>query len=78
MFGVRIVIPILLVFSLMLPLSAQTTHSNSALGNHFKSGQRLSLHNRPTEVAGPGPVCSILPSVEAASYRQSATDTSGF
>jgi hypothetical protein len=47
-------------------------------GDHFKSGQRLSLQNRPTEVAGPGPVCSILPPVEAASYRQSATDTSGF
>ena len=31
------------------------------LGDHLKSGQRLSLQNRPTEVADPGPVCSTLP-----------------
>src|SRR5579859_5156641 len=31
------------------------------LSDHFKSGQRLSLQNRPTEVADPGPVCFTLP-----------------
>jgi|SRR5260370_28470884 len=30
------------------------------LGDHFKSGQRLSVQNRPTEVAVPGLSCSIL------------------
>src|SRR5919108_5766191 len=39
------------------------------LGDHFKSGQRLSLQNRPTEVAGSGPVCSTLPPpVEASRF----------
>ena len=39
------------------------------LGDHLKSGQRLSLQNRPTEVAGPGPVCSTLPPpVEASRF----------
>jgi oxalate decarboxylase len=33
----------------------------NGLGDHCKSGQRLSLQNRPTEVAGSGPVCSTLP-----------------
>jgi len=39
------------------------------LGDHLKSGQRLSLQNRPTEVADPGPVCSTLPPpVEASQF----------
>src|SRR5262245_8462328 len=39
------------------------------LGDHFKSGQRLSVQNRPTEGAGPGPVCSTLPApVEASRF----------
>ena len=39
------------------------------LGDHLKSGQRLSLQNRPTEVAGPGPVSFTLPPpVEASRF----------
>ena len=43
--------------------------SPKILGDHLKSGQRLSLQNRPTEVAGPGPVCFTLPPpVEASQF----------
>jgi len=31
------------------------------LSDHFKSGQLLSVQNRPTEVAVPGLSCSTLP-----------------
>ncbi len=49
------------------------------LGDHFKSGQRLSPENRPTELGRSGQfVCSNLPPLDEASHRQSATDTSGF
>src|SRR5262249_48542916 len=44
-------------------------NQHCTLGDHFKSGQRLSVQNRPTEGAGPGPVCSTLPApVEASRF----------
>ena len=43
--------------------------STCRLSDHLKSGQRLSLQNRPTEVAGPGPVSFTLPPpVEASQF----------
>ena len=44
------------------------THGKT-LGDHFKSGQRLSVQNRPTEVARPGLSCSTPPApVEASRF----------
>jgi len=47
-------------FEFVQPLT-ESDEIEHILGDHCKSGQRLSLQNRPKEVAGPGPVCSILP-----------------
>ena len=51
-------------------------YGNLALGDHLKSGQRLSLQNRSTEVAGPGLVCSTLPLPVKASLKLSGSGRS--
>jgi len=46
---------------------AVASGGGEVLGDHFKSGQRLSVQKRPTEVARPGLSCSTPPALVEAS-----------